>query len=69
MQRVLKKNYTLYVDYSGKIDNTDANIVLRASLGIQQLSNAQQFLADYNRDGVVNNLDAKAVLNASLGIK
>ena len=57
------------VDYSGKIDNTDANIVLRASLRIQQLSNAQQFLADYNRDGVVNNLDAKAVLNASLGIK
>ena len=52
----------------GEVTAADALLVLRASLGIVELTPEQEALADVNGDGTVNGQDALLVLRMSLGL-
>lgn len=49
------------MDYSGKLESKDAEIIASYVAGKVKLSNVQMYLADVNEDGVVNILDAAAL--------
>ena len=54
------------INYSGRADSSDALIIIQYLNGQKGLSSIQQYLADYNSDGVIDNADANAILNASV---
>ncbi len=56
------------IDGSGEINSQDALLVLRASLGIVELTPEQAAVADMNDDGVVDSRDALIILRMSLGL-
>lgn len=53
---------------SGTVDMQDAVIVLRATLGLYELTDEQFAVADMNGDGVVNTQDAMLVLRVAMNI-
>jgi len=53
----------------GKVDLNDAKIVLKAALGITEVSGQASVNADVNNDSKVDLKDAKVVLKAALGIE
>jgi uncharacterized protein YkwD len=55
-------------DQSGKINISDATLVLRASVGLVKLTEAQKLLADANNDGRVNAADATVILRRAVGL-
>lgn len=55
------------VDGDGKVTAADARIALRASVGLETLTEEQKNAADYNSDGTVNAADARDILIASVG--
>lgn len=56
------------VDFDSKVALSDATLVQKIALNIVKPSNLQEYLADYNQDGVVNLKYSKAVLDAAVGI-
>jgi hypothetical protein len=52
----------------GKIDVSDAILLLRSIVGLVQLTPAQEQCADVNEDGVVNVADAIAILRHIVGL-
>lgn len=56
------------VDGSGSLDASDALVILRCVLGIEELSDELASVCDADGNGVVNTLDALMVLRAALGI-
>lgn len=55
------------VDGNGKVTAADARIVLRASVGLETLTEEQKNAADYNSDGKVDAADARDIMKASVG--
>jgi hypothetical protein len=56
------------VDGNGKLTYNDALIVLRASIKLVTLTDAQRGLADFDGNGVINYNDALAILRTSIGL-
>lgn len=52
----------------GKVDLQDALVVLRAALGIENLSDEATTYADVDGDGKITLTDCSLVLKAALGI-
>lgn len=50
------------VNTDGKVNSTDALIVLNYSVGKDTLSSSKRLLADYNHDNVINSADALGIL-------
>ena len=57
------------VNCDGQVTLADVQVVLRAALGIDNLSDYEALLADVNRDGRVTLQDAQRLLKASLNIE
>lgn len=56
------------VNDDGKADYSDALFILRASIGLETLTEAQKLLADVNDDGRQDYSDALQILRASIGL-
>ena len=56
------------VNENNKVELTDASLLLRAALGIEELTDAQKLRADVNEDGQINLADVTLVLKYALGI-
>lgn len=52
----------------GRVDSSDALIILKASTSLASLSNSQKVYADVNADGKVDSADALLVLQRAVGI-
>lgn len=53
------------VDGSGKVDATDARLVLRAAAKLDTLDDVKSKAADVNGDGKIDATDARIVLRVS----
>ena len=56
------------VDGNGKLNYSDALMILRASIGLETLTPEQEVQADFDGDGIINYNDALQVLRASIGL-
>lgn len=64
-----KPAYTLGdVNNDGKINSTDALLVLQYAVNTVSLDSAQQMAADVNRDGKINSTDALLILQYAVNI-
>ena len=52
----------------GRVDVQDVALVMRHSLGLENLNDLQSFLADVNSDGNVNVQDVSQIMQKSLGL-
>jgi len=50
----------------GSVSVSDALMVLRFTMGLETLSDAQLELADFNGDGTVSTVDALDILRAAI---
>lgn len=57
------------VNSDGSITADDARTVLRASVGLTQLSDEEKIFADMNRDGRITADDARTILRISVGLE
>ena len=55
------------VNNDGAVDSSDALVLLRASVGLEELSAEQMLSGDVNNDGTVDSADALEVLRYSVG--
>ncbi len=55
------------IDGNGKVNSTDALVILKASAGSTELSSSKKTVADFNGDGKVNSVDGLMVLRLSSG--
>ena len=66
----LEKDYILGdVDGNGYIEAADARLALRASVGLETLSDEQTVIADVDGSGEVESDDARLILRASVGLE
>ena len=56
------------VDADGTVTATDARLALRASVGLETLTDEQKTLADADGNGSVEAADARAILRLSVGL-
>ncbi len=56
------------VSGDGVIDSEDALLILRAAMGLVELTPEQEALADFNGDGTVNSEDALLVMRLAMGL-
>ncbi len=56
------------VDEDGEVSSSDARIVLRASVGLEELSVVQKSRGDVDSDGVLSSSDARAILRVAVGL-
>ena len=56
-------------DGDGSITPADARLILRASVGLEQLTSKQSFRADTDNDGAVTSADARSALRCSVGLE
>jgi hypothetical protein len=56
------------VDGNGALNYNDALLILRASIGLADLTDEQRALADFNGDGRADYNDALAILRKSIGL-
>ena len=54
------------VNMDGSVSVSDALMVLRFTMGLETLSDAQLELADFNGDGTVSTVDALDILRAAI---
>ncbi len=57
------------VDGDGKISAADARLALRASVGLENLSDLQEEAADIDSDKKISAADARMILRASVGLE
>lgn len=57
------------IDSDGRIVASDARVILRASAGLESLSDVQRKVADVDSDGKVTASDARAVLRCAAGLE
>ena len=57
------------IDGDGAIKAADARLALRASVGLETLSETQKKAADADFDGVIKAADARLILRASVGLE
>ena len=56
------------INRDGKIDSTDARMVLQFEVKLITLTASQQTLADVNRDGKIDSTDARMILQYEVGL-
>ncbi len=56
------------IDDNGTITANDARSALRASVGLDTLTELQALAADYNKDGKLTSVDARSILRVSVGL-
>ena len=56
------------IDGSGKVDSYDSLIVLRSSVGLEQLSDEHKKLADIDSSGKIDSADSLYILRMSVGL-
>ncbi|MBQ8575646.1 MAG: dockerin type I repeat-containing protein [Clostridia bacterium] len=56
------------IDSNGKINSTDALVILQSAVGKVTLSKEQKSIADVNKDGKINSTDALMILQFTVGI-
>ena len=57
------------VNCDGKADYSDALLILRASIGLAELTESQKQIADINGDGNPDYIDALTILRRSIGLE
>ena len=57
------------VDNDGEVTASDARLILRASVGLEFLSDESKKLADINLDGIINSTDARRILRVAVGLE
>ncbi len=57
------------VDNDGKVTANDARQVLRASVGLETLTEEQKLIADTDEDGKISASDARDILRTSVGLE
>ncbi len=57
------------LDGNGKLESSDARTVLRAAVGLDNLTDEQFILADTDGNGKIESSDARAVLRAAVGLE
>lgn len=57
------------VDMNGEVKAADARLALRASVGLETLSEVQKKAADVDKNGEVKAADARLILRASVGLE
>ena len=57
------------VDFSNKVDATDARLALRAAVGLEKLSEKAKKAADVDKNSAVNATDARLILRAAVGLE
>lgn len=57
------------VDMNGEIKAADARLALRASVGLETLSDIQKKAADADKNGEIKAADARLILRASVGLE
>lgn len=57
------------VDMNGEIKAADARLALRASVGLETLSEVQKKAADVDKNGEIKAADARFILRASVGLE
>jgi len=57
------------VDGDGEISASDARLALRASVGLEDLSDSEVKAADVDGDGSISSADARLILRASVGLE
>jgi len=57
------------VDMNGEIKAADARLALRASVGLETLSEIQKKAADVDKNGEIKAADARLILRASVGLE
>ena len=55
------------IDFDGSVTAADARLALRAAVGSEKLSEAQQLAADADKDGQIAAADARDILRKSVG--
>ena len=56
-------------DLDGEITAADARMVLRASVGLETLTDFQKLISDYDDDGDISAADARMVLRTCVGLE
>lgn len=56
------------IDSNGKINSTDALVILQSAVGKVTLSKEQKSIADVNKDGKINSTDALMILQFTVGL-
>lgn len=56
-------------DENGAIDASDARIVLRASVGLEEITPLLRTRGDTDRDGVLTSSDARTILRVAVGLE
>lgn len=56
------------VDFNQKVTAADARLVLRASVGLEYLTETQTMLGDIDESGTITAADARLILRASVGL-
>lgn len=56
-------------DESGVIDASDARIVLRASVGLEEITSALRAQGDVDKDGELTSSDARTILRVAVGLE
>ena len=63
-----KNLYFGNIDGDEKITSADSLMVLRASVGLEQLTDEQRYFADVNGNGKIDSADSLAILRFSVGL-
>ena len=56
------------VDFSKKVDATDARLALRAAVGLDKLSDTAKKAADVDKNNAVDATDARIILRVAVGL-
>ncbi|MBQ9945031.1 MAG: dockerin type I repeat-containing protein [Clostridia bacterium] len=57
------------IDADGSITAGDARVALRYSVGLEELSEDERFIADMDSDGAVYSADARTILRIAVGLE
>ncbi len=57
------------IDEDNTITAADARLILRAAVGLEELSSLQKKAADVDGDGAITAADARSVLRAAVGLE
>ena len=57
------------IDDNGTVDASDARVLLRAAVGLEEITPMLEFRGDVDKDGSLTSFDARTVLRAAVGLE
>ena len=57
------------IDDNGAVDASDARVLLRAAVGLEEITPTLEFRGDVDKDGSLTSFDARTVLRAAVGLE